>query len=427
MLVKDWQTRKLRELVASAEAGVSVNGEDRPAGPQEFGVLKISSVTEGVFKPEENKVIRTEELQRAAVNPQADRILVSRSNTEALVGASAYVDRDHPQLFLPDKLWQLQPAANGQVHMRWLSYWLSSEATRSSLSKLATGTSGSMKNIGKDQLLSLPVLVPPKREQYRIAQILITWDQAITTTERLLLNSQEQKLLMSKQMLTGKVRLKDFPASGRKQKTPYGSLPIEWGYRRIGDLAVEVSQKLGDEEPYPVLSCTKHKGLVDSLAYFNKQVFSADTSTYKVVPRGCFVYATNHIDEGSIGYQDLYDFGLVSPMYTVFRANDEVDDAYLFALMKTEHYRQIFASATNASVDRRGSLRWKDFRNLHIPLPPIEEQRAIAKVLAGAVREAELIQAHLGLLRDEKAALMSQLLTGKRRVKLPDAEAEVQA
>lgn len=268
---------------------------------------------------------------------------------------------------------------------------------------------------------------PSMKEQCRIAQILSTWDQAIATAELLLLNSKEQRLLISQQMLTGKVRIKDFLASGRKQKTPYGSLPIEWGYRRIGDLAVEVSQKLGGVEPYPVLSCTKHKGLVDSLAYFNKQVFSADTSTYKVVPRGCFVYATNHIDEGSIGYQNLYDFGLVSPMYTVFKANDEVDDAYLFALLKTEQYRQIFASATNASVDRRGSLRWKDFRNLHIPLPPIEEQRAIAKVLASAVREAELIQAQLGLLRDEKAALMSQLLTGKRRVKLPDVKTEEQA
>jgi len=282
--------------------------------------------------------------------------------------------------------------------------------------------------LNKSAFSSVKITVPSsKSEQRSIAAILSTWDQAIATTERLLLNSQEQKLLISQQMLTGKVRIKDFPASGRRQKTPYGSLPVEWGYRRIGELAVEVSQKLGGEDPYPVLSCTKHKGLVDSLAYFNKQVFSADTSTYKVVPRSCFVYATNHIDEGSIGYQDLYDFGLVSPMYTVFRANDEVDDAYLFALLKTEHYRQIFASATNASVDRRGSLRWKDFRNLHIPLPSIEEQRAIARVLASAVREAELIQAQLGLLRDEKAALMFQLLTGKRRVKLPDAETEVPA
>ncbi len=324
---------------------------------------------------------------------------------------------------LNQHIFKVQPK-NG-IDSEWL-YWALKHVTNR-IEAQSHGFKSTLVHVKKSDIDRQPLTVPPTSEQRRIAQILASWDQAIITTERLLRNSQEQKLLISNQMLTGKVRLRDFPASGRKQKTPYGSLPIEWGYRCIGELAVEVSQKLGDKEPYPVLSCTKHKGLVDSLAYFNKQVFSANTSTYKVVPRGCFVYATNHIDEGSIGYQNLYDFGLVSPMYTVFRPNDEVDDAYLFALLKTEHYRQIFASATNASVDRRGSLRWKDFRNLRIPLPSIEEQKTIAKVLAGSGSESELIQAQLELLRDEKAALMSQLLTGKRRVKLPDTETERQA
>ena len=427
MLPKDWQTKRLRELISSADAGVSVNGEDRPAGLGEFGVLKISSVTEGVFRPEKNKLIRPEELHRAAVHPQADRVLVSRSNTEALVGASAYVACDHPNLFLPDKLWQLHPASANKAHMKWLAHWLASEATRTSLSKLATGTSGSMKNIGKDQLLTLSVPVPPPAEQRHIARILSTWDQAIATTERLVAKSLEQKQLLSQRMLTGKARLNGFGHNRIQRQTPYGSIPQDWGYSRIGDVANEVSQKLGDATSYPVLSCTKHHGLVDSLSYFIKQVFSLDTSSYKVVPRGCFVYATNHIDEGSIGYQDLYGFGLVSPMYTAFKVNDEMFDAYLFALLKTEHYRQIFASATNASVDRRGSLRWKDFRSLYIPVPPIDEQKAIAKVLNLAGREVDLVRGQLELLHREKSALMDELLTGKRRVQLTSVEAEVLA
>lgn len=148
-----------------------------------------------------------------------------------------------------------------------------------------------------------------------------------------------------------------------------------------------------------------------------------NTSTYKVVPNNCFVYATNHIEEGSIGYQDLYDFGLVSPMYTVFKTDSSVCDGYLYRLLKTEHYRQIFAAATNASVDRRGSLRWNEFKKLRIPIPPRDEQQAIASLLAAAERETELLEAQLQSLRTEKAALMSQLLTGKRRVRLPETEA----
>ena len=199
------------------------------------------------------------------------------------------------------------------------------------------GFKSTLVHVKKSDIDRQPITVPPLSEQRRIAQILSTWDQAIAMSERMVAVSMEQKLLLSQQMLTGKVRLKNFLDSGHKEKTPYGELPIEWAYLRIGEVADEVSKKLGDGQPHPVLSCTKHKGLVDSLVYFNKQVFSADTSTYKGVPRGCFVYATNHIDEGSIGYQNLYDFGLVSPIYTVLKVDDDVDDAYLFALLKTEH------------------------------------------------------------------------------------------
>src|SRR5438128_1303555 len=92
------------------------------------------------------------------------------------------------------------------------------------------------------------------------------------------------------------------------------------------------------------------------------QTCSEDLSAYKLVRRGQFAYATNHIEEGSIGLQDICDVGLVSPMYTVFKVDeDQVDTSFLFRLLKTETYRQIFASATHSSIDRRGALRWAGF------------------------------------------------------------------
>lgn len=250
-----------------------------------------------------------------------------------------------------------------------------------------------------------------------------TWDEAIAATEKLLANSRKQKQTLAQQVLRGIKRLGKFKTSADWKNTPHGPIPADWSYPRIGTVAKEVSGKHSSGADYPVLSCTKHGGLVDSLQYFKKRVFSEDLSTYKVVPCESFVYATNHIEEGSIGYQNLYDFGLVSPMYTVFSTNDEVDDGYLYRLLKTEHYRQIFAANTNSSVDRRGSLRWKDFKQIHIPLPSLPEQRAIAELIDLADREIELIEKKLEMLREEKRALMQQLLTGKRRVRVPASEA----
>lgn len=322
----------------------------------------------------------------------------------------------------PDSVVGIRPYPE-KVDLFWLKYALISQ--KKNLDYQAG--QNAQKNINLEVLKPLRFKVPALFEQQRIGRLLVCWDQAIAITEQLIANSLRQKKLLAQRMLTGKMRLQGFSNGVIRRETPFGSLPADWAYLRIGEVAVEVSEKLGNISPYPVLFCTKHHGLVDSLSYFNKQVFSLDTSNYKIVPQGCFVYATNHIDEGSIGYQNLYDFGLVSPMYTSFKTNDEIFDSYIFALFKTEHYRQIFASATNASVDRRGSLRWKDFRKLHIPVPSISEQKAIANVLMLADRDVDLMQRKLDLLRKEKSALMAQLLTGKRRVHLPDPETAAQA
>ena len=73
------------------------------------------------------------------------------------------------------------------------------------------------------------------------------------------------------------------------------------------------------------------------------------------------------------------------------------------------------------------NLKFSHFAKIKIKIPCIQEQRGIAEVLEKADQQIEVIQRQLSALREEKAALMSQLLTGKRRVMLPDAEAEVQA
>ena len=70
-------------------------------------------------------------------------------------------------------------------------------------------------------------------------------------------------------------------------------------------------------------------------------------------------------------------------------------------------------------------MRWKEFKKLHVPVPPLPEQEAIGALINIADREIELVSVQLASLRSEKAALMAQLLTGKRRVHLSDPDEEV--
>lgn len=283
-----------------------------------------------------------------------------------------------------------------------------------SLSQRTSGQTG----IEMEELKNYPLPIPPKHEQEKISNILDLWDRSITLTEQLLASKQERRAWLIQQLLTGKRRLPGFRRSKKYRETHFDSLTMDWDYPRIGEFASEVSERNGGATDRPVLSCTKYQGLVDSLSYFGKRIFSEDLSTYKVVRRDQFAYATNHIDEGSIGYQDQYDEALISPIYTVFQTDATIDDRFLFLVLKTETYRHIFSINTSASVDRRGSLRWSDFAKIQVPRPSIEEQRAIVKAFETVDRELDLLRVQLDALREQKMGLMQQLLTGKVRVKV---------
>ncbi|SFK45747.1 restriction endonuclease subunit S [Methylocapsa palsarum] len=181
----DWEEVPLSELVSSLDAGVSVNSGDRPALGNEIGVLKTSAVTNGIFQSQENKVVfDAMETGRVKEPVQGDTIIISRMNTPALVGANAYVKTSLKNLFLPDRLWAAKSKSG--TSMPFVALILGSDKGRVALSKLAKGSSGSMKNITKPDVLAFLIMAPSPDEQQHIANCLTSLDD--------LIDAQTQKL-----------------------------------------------------------------------------------------------------------------------------------------------------------------------------------------------------------------------------------------
>ncbi len=264
---------------------------------------------------------------------------------------------------------------------------------------------GNQKNLSLGIISNIRISFPPLPEQRRIVDLLELWDTAIAKQTALIEKLTLRKRGLMQQLLTGKKRLEGF--SGEWKRTP------------IKDFAKEVSVRNSNREDHIVLSCTKYDGLVPSLEYFGKQIYSDDLSSYKKIPQGHFAYATNHIEEGSIGYQSKYEQGLISPMYTVFITDrKKVDDAFLFAVFKSHHLIHLYKSMMEGSINRRGGLRWDSFSTIKINLPPLDEQTAIASVLINADKEIEIQKQKLAAIQEQKKGLMQVLLTGKRRIKI---------
>jgi type I restriction enzyme M protein len=188
----NWPMVELGELVDELESGVSVNSTNRPASEGEFGILKTSCVTCGVFDPNEHKSVLPEEHARLRCPVRGNTIIISRMNTEALVGANAFVPQDYPHLFLPDRLWQTV-ISRSDVEVLYLQTMLASADCREKISALCGGTSGSMKNISKPQLLSLRIPLPSLDTQQTIVAE-IEAEQALVNANRELIARFEKKI-----------------------------------------------------------------------------------------------------------------------------------------------------------------------------------------------------------------------------------------
>ncbi len=155
---KGWDRARASSAIRDIQPGSSVKGEERPLGPDDWAVLKISAVTSGWYLPSERKVV--EKLPDQPVIPKRGDLLFSRANTRELVAATCLVDRDGPRLFLPDKLWRITPN-DGLVTTEYLRFLLADSHFRQTLTRHATGTSGSMLNVSQEKLLRLELPLPP--------------------------------------------------------------------------------------------------------------------------------------------------------------------------------------------------------------------------------------------------------------------------
>ena len=185
---KDYGMRPMGDLVESITAGTNVGGQQRPLGEGEYGVLKISAVTQGVFNPGELKAVN-DVSHIKMIHPRKGDLLFSRANTSEMVGATAIVDKDYGDLFLPDKLWRLDPT--DEVETVFLKALLSSPSIRAEMSKVSTGSSGSMQNISMAKFRKLPAFLPPLALQQEFAAFASQVDKS-----RFIAQQQIEKLQM---------------------------------------------------------------------------------------------------------------------------------------------------------------------------------------------------------------------------------------
>jgi len=198
-----WTPHVLGDLLERIEAGRSFGAASRPAQPEEWGIVKVSAMTYGEFREEENKALPAGVPIDARSEIRQGDLLLSRANTREHVGAAVLVGHCRPRLLLSDKSLRLHPLA--AVDRGWLLFALRTPSARAYLSAESGGVKAGMHNISQAALRAMPLLVPPLLEQRRIVGSLEAAFSRLASTDASLLAAQRKSKALRRSLLAAAI------------------------------------------------------------------------------------------------------------------------------------------------------------------------------------------------------------------------------
>ncbi|EAV6165131.1 restriction endonuclease subunit S, partial [Salmonella enterica subsp. enterica serovar Montevideo] len=289
--------------------------------------------------------------------------------------------------------------ANENVHEHWL--YLALLHITQKIEAQAHGFKSTLLHVQKKDIDNQFVLTPPVAEQKKISQILSTWNKAISVTEKLLANSQQQKKALIQQLLTGKKRLLD--ENGVR-------FSGEWCTCTLSEVAHIIMGSSPKSEAY------NDNGLGLPLIQGN-----ADIKCRVSCPRVYTSDITKECTPGDILLSVRAPVGTVALSQhkacigrgiSAIKSKRKMSQSFLYQWFLWFEPKWCYLSQGSTFE----SINSDDIKTLKLSVPNFEEQQKIAAVLSAADTEISTLEKKLACLKNEKKALMQQLLTGKRRV-----------
>jgi len=279
-------------------------------------------------------------------------------------------------------------AKDNRVDIDYILYFFKSKRGKHLLGLASPGGAGRNKTLGQKEFAELKIPLPPLKEQQKIAEILTTWDDAISKQEALIEAKEQLKKGLMQKLLSGEVRFAGFDG--------------EWEFIKLGDLLeyeqptkyLVSSKEYDDKYPTPVLTA----GKTFILGYTNEKsgIFEKGLP---VIIFDDFTTATKYVD---------FPFKVKSSAMKILKPkNESINIKLIYEMMQMIKFE----------ADDHKRYWISEYQELEIKLPLKQEQQKIAQVLTTADKEIALLKEELDALKEQKRGLMQRLLTGEVRVR----------
>lgn len=321
------------------------------------------------------------------------------------VGLSPYVGLVSPAYIILRAIGKvLPPYAEKYFYVLWKNQIFNS-----------LGDDGVRSNLGKEDLLNIPMPIPPVEGQERIAEFL---DKKCGEIDELIadIKTQVQTLEKYKRSVITEAVTKGLNPSAEMKDSGIewiGNVPAGWTINKIDSVYSLRNEKVSDKDYMP-LSVTM-KGIVPQLESAAK---TNDGDNRKLVRKGDFAINSRSDRRGSCGISELD--GSVSLINLVLKPRGEMNNRYYNWLFHTEKFADEFYKWGHGIVDDLWTTRWIDMRKISVPMPPLSEQKEIADYLDNKCAQIEELisakQSQIETLESYKKSLIYEYVTGKKEV-----------
>jgi type I restriction enzyme, S subunit len=305
---------------------------------------------------------------------------------------------------------------------RWIGYCMLASQGQDQLVGGAYG--GTKVQLSLEDVRNLWFPFPPLSTQNAIADYLdretARLEEVLTAKERLLdLLTEKRRALITHAVTRGLNPVAPLRPSG----IPWlGDVPAHWQTERTRWLFKERDERTENDEGE--MLTVSHLTGVTPRAEKDVNMFEAETTSgYKICRKGDLAINTLWAWMGAMGIAPCD--GIVSPAYNVYEPGPALDGGYVDVLVRLPKFAQEVIRYSKGVWSSRLRLYPEGFFEVSMPVPSLDEQRAIVAHIAAETAKLDALRASaertIALLRERRAALIAAAVAGELRVAIEGA------
>jgi len=302
-----------------------------------------------------------------------------------------------------------------RIYPKYIAYYCLSDFAR--VCFMAHAKHSTMTTIGQADIAPLKVIFPPLPEQKKIASILSSIDEVIEKTTAQVAKLKDLKTSLMQALLTKGIGHSEFKDS------PVGRIPVEWEVVELDNLGSFKNGLNKSKEDFGfgtkfINISDAYPSTLDTLNLSRVHVNEKEIKQYKL-EYGDIIFVRSSVKPSGVGYPTLFIKDKEPVVYSGFMIrfrtqSTSIDAKFLLFSFRGELFRNELLKVSTISANT--NINQVELGKLKTVIPPLKEQKEIAKILTSLDQKITTTNQKLSALTHTKKALMQDLLTGKKRV-----------